>query len=233
MKLKKLLPILILVMLLGLFFYFRLYEYLSFSSLQKHHALLTGWAHNHFLMTSIGFMLCYALAVAISIPGATFFTLAGGLLFGTVVGSIYIIVSATFGAAMVFLAVQHAFAFSLARRAGPFAKKLEAGFQENAFSYLIVLRLVPIFPFWLINIIPALLGMRFKSYVLATLIGVMPGTIIYTSIGSGFSSILKAGEKPDLGIFLEPQIILPLVGLAVLAMLPVAYKHFQKRRRER
>jgi uncharacterized membrane protein YdjX (TVP38/TMEM64 family) len=228
MNIKKLIPLFFLLALLGLFFYFRLYQYLSFTALKDNRATLSAWTQSHFLLASIIYMASYALAVAVSIPGATLLTLTGGFLFGIALGSIYIIFSATLGASLIFLATKTAFANTLRKKAGPFVKKLEAGFQKDAFNYLLVLRLIPLFPFWLINIVPALLNMRFKSYVLATALGIIPGTIVYVAIGNGLGSLFDNNQTPNLGIIFQPQILLPIIGLAVLAIVPVIYKRFKR-----
>jgi uncharacterized membrane protein YdjX (TVP38/TMEM64 family) len=108
---------------------------------------------------------------------------------------------------------------------------MEEGFRRNAFSYLLVLRLVPIFPFWLVNLVPAFCGVSLGTYTLATLIGIVPGSFVYTSIGNGLGALLDRGETPDLMIVFQWDILLPILGLAALALLPVALKRFQARRR--
>jgi uncharacterized membrane protein YdjX (TVP38/TMEM64 family) len=106
---------------------------------------------------------------------------------------------------------------------------MEEGFHENALSYLLVLRLIPIFPFWLINIVPAFLGVALGTYVLGTFIGIIPGSLVFASVGNGLGAVFDAGQTPDLGIIFEPQIIGPILGLAVLALLPIAYRKFRSR----
>lgn len=228
MNIKKRIPLFLLLILLGLFFYFRLYHYLSFNALKEHRAALSTWTQSHFVLASVVYMASYALAVAISIPGAVLLTLTGGLLFGITLGAIYIIISATLGASIIFLAAKTAFADILEKKAGPFVKKLEAGFQKDAFNYLLVLRLIPLFPFWLINIVPALLNMRFKSYVLATALGIIPGTVVYVAIGHGLGSVFDNNQTPNLEIIFQPQILWPIIALAILAIVPVIYKRFRR-----
>ncbi len=115
---------------------------------------------------------------------------------------------------------------ALRARAGPKLRKLEEGFGENAFSYMLVLRLVPIFPFFLVNLAPAFLGVRLGTYVLATFIGIMPGTFVFASLGNGLGAVFDAGREPDLGLIFEPQIIGPILALALLALVPVVYRRF-------
>jgi uncharacterized membrane protein YdjX (TVP38/TMEM64 family) len=226
-KLAKTIPLLLLLVALGLFFYFKLYNTLSFEQLTLHRTELTQWSEAHYTLSVILFMCAYAIAVAVSIPGATLFTLTGGFLFGTLLGSIYVVTSATVGATLVFLAARAAFADTLSKKAGPFVQKMEAGFQKDAFNYLLALRLIPIFPFWLVNIVPGLLNVGLRRYILATFIGIVPGTVVYVSLGSGLGAIFDAGETPNLGIILQPHIIAPLIALAFLSFLPVLYKRYK------
>jgi uncharacterized membrane protein YdjX (TVP38/TMEM64 family) len=157
------------------------------------------------------------------VPGAAILTIAGGFLFGTWVGGLCAVIGATLGATAIFLAARAGLA-GLAHRAGRFVEKLEAGFRADAFNYLLVLRLVPIFPFWLINLVPALVGVRLPTYMLATFLGIVPGTFVYASLGNGLGSLV---EEPDLAIIFKPRLFLPIVGLALLALVPVGYKHWR------
>jgi uncharacterized membrane protein YdjX (TVP38/TMEM64 family) len=130
----------------------------------------------------------------------------------------------------VFLAARTAFYDLFHARAGAALARLEEGFRRDSFSYLLFLRLVPVFPFWLVNIVPALLGMALGPYMLATLIGIIPGAVVYSSVGSGLGMLLDRGEMPNLGIIFEWRILLPLLGLAVLALVPVLYTRLRARK---
>jgi len=162
------------------------------------------------------------------VPGAAILTIAGGLLFGQWYGSVYVVLGATLGAVGVFLIARTALGDALRRRAGPAIQKMEAGFQENALSYLLVLRLIPLFPFFLVNIVPAFLGVKLRTYVVGTLIGIIPGSFVYATVGAGLGSIFERNEEFSLQGVLTPEITAALVGLAALALLPVAYKKFRK-----
>lgn len=230
MTVKKLLhwlPLAFLIIILFLFFYFHCYEYLSLSALQQHRHWLSQWTAQHYLLAVLSYMLIYQLAVAVSIPGAVFLTLIGGFLFGIVAGALYVVCSATLGAIWLFLAVNSALGDWLTQRSSGWVDKMRRGFQENAFNYLLVLRLIPIFPFWVVNIVPAILGVRLRTFFLATLIGIIPGSLVYVTLGNSLGSILDAGQTPNLGIIFAPDIILPLLGLALLSLLPVIYKHWK------
>ena len=142
-------------------------------------------------------------------------------------------VGATLGAVAVFLAARTAFGDVLRRRAGPLLRKLQDGLQQDALSYLLVLRLIPLFPFWLVNIAPAVFGVSLRVYTVATLIGILPATIIYCSVGAGLGALLDEDlDLASLGrIILEPQYILPLLGLALLSLLPIGYRRWKMRRK--
>src|SRR5258708_8090809 len=154
-------------------------------------------------------------------------TLVGGFCFGAGLGATYAVIGATMGATGVFLAAR-AGLYGLAACAGTRAQRLEAGFRADAFNYLLCLRLVPIVPFWLVNLIAGLVGMRVTSYVAATFIGMIPGAFVYASLGSGLGTVM---EHPHFHIWSEPRVLLPLIGFAILALLPVVYKRWRARRR--
>ena len=209
-------------------------EYLSLSALRDYRETLLGWVETYGFLAGLCFIGIYAGVIAFSIPGGLVLTLAAGFLFGTLLAACYVIFGATIGATAIFLAVKTAFGDLLRARAGPFLKKMEAGFRENELTYMLVLRLIPLFPFWLVNIVPGFLGVSLRNYVLGTFLGIIPGTLVFSSVGSGIGRILDeydAGNPPNFtSIILEPQYILPIIGLVVLAMLPLAYKRIRGRK---
>jgi uncharacterized membrane protein YdjX (TVP38/TMEM64 family) len=231
MKSMRWIPLFLLILGLSLAIYFRLYTYLSFASLQKHHAFLAQWTHEHYLLSVCCFIAIYIISVAISIPGAVFLTLISGFLFGLFWGTIYVVFSATIGAMVLFLAINTAFGEWLTQRAGDRIKKMELGFKQHAFNYLLTLRLIPIFPFWLINIAAALLNVSTRTFLTATFIGIIPGSFIYVSIGSGLNHLFDTGQAPNLTIIFTPPILLPLIGLAILSLIPVFYKKNRARKK--
>lgn len=226
--------LLLLLLLLALFLviYFRLYSYLSFESLKQHRQFLSIWTEQHFILASVIFIVIYTVAVAISIPGAIFLTLTGGFLFGLFFGTCYVVLSATMGAILVFLAMKTALRHWVEKFASRFIKQMEKGFQQNAFSYLMVLRLVPLFPFWVVNIVPALLGVPLRIFALTTFLGIIPGSLVYVWVGSGLSYLFESQQTPNLKIIFAPQILLPLLALAVLSLIPVFYTHFIRKNNE-
>jgi uncharacterized membrane protein YdjX (TVP38/TMEM64 family) len=220
---RRLAPAAILLLGLVLFLAFGLERYFSFDMLRRHHAALAAWVVDNTLLAVILFVLAYTLVVAFSLPIAIIITPLGGFLFGVWLGAILSVIGATVGSVAVFLAARYAFHDLFHARAGAALARLEEGFRRDSFNYLLFLRLVPVFPFWLVNIVPALLGMRLWPYSLATLIGIIPAAFVYAGVGAGFGMLLERGEAPDLGLIFEWRILLPLLGLAILALVPVLY----------
>ena len=227
---KRLLPVAVLVIGLGLFFAFDLGHYLSWEALAEYQDWLQGQIAELGLLANLIFIAIYAVVIAFSVPVGTFLTIAGGFLFGIVAGGVSVVFGATIGAVCLFLAARYAFYDVLHAKAGPALLKMEQGFKENALSYLLFLRLVPLFPFWLVNLVPALLGVPMKIYVIATFIGIIPATFIIASVGNGVGEVLAAGETPDVSIIFEPHVLIPILGLALLALIPVFYKAWKARK---
>ncbi len=229
---RRLLPVAILLLGLALFLGFGLERHFSFEALARDHAELTAWVAAHGALAALAFVLAYATAVAFSLPVAGLVTPLSGFLFGVWLGAVLALIGATLGSIAVFLAARTAFYDMFHARAGASLARLEEGFRRDSFSYLLFLRLVPVFPFWLVNIVPALLGMKVGPYALATLIGIIPGSIVFASVGAGFGMLIDRGEIPDLGVIFEPSILLPLLGLAALALVPVIYARIKGRKKQ-
>ena len=223
-------PAVVLVAGLALFFVFDLGRFLSLEALKLHREALQMWVLEYGFLAALVYAAIYALAVSFSVPGATIITIAGGFLFGPWLATIYVVTAATVGATAVFLAAKFALGDFLRERAGSAIERMEAGFRENEVSYMLILRLVPLFPFWLVNLVPAFLGVRTGVYVLCTLVGIIPGSFVYTLVGDGAGAVLDEGGDLDLGIIFEPRFLAPIVGLVVLACIPVIYKRIVKRR---
>lgn len=213
---------------LALFFATGLQRYVTFEALAENRALLLDWAAANRALAALFYILVYIVVVAGSLPGGAVATLAGGFLFGTLVGGTLAVVGATVGATLLFLAARTALGDALRAKAGPSLVRLEAGFCKNALSYLLVLRLVPAFPFFLVNLAPAFLGVSLRVYVIGTFFGILPGTFVFASVGAGLGSVFDRGERPDLGIILSAPVLLPLLALAALALVPVAVARFRK-----
>lgn len=219
---------------LAAFFVLDLGRYVSFESLQSNREMLLEYINQNGFLAALLFGVIYAVVVAFSLPGGAFMTIAGGFLFGLVGGGLIVVVGATVGATVLFLIARTAVGGFLKARAGPFVRKMEDGFRQNALCYLLVLRLIPIFPFWLVNLVPAFIGVSTPTYIVATFFGIIPGTFVYASVGNGLSTLFEAGESTDslLMTIFQPQFLGPLVGLSVLAVLPVVYNLYQRRRKQ-
>lgn len=228
-KIHRWLPLLVLIGLLVLFFSLHLDKYLSFNALRENHALLIAWTQTHYFIAPLIFIVFYTTAVAISIPGAVLLTLTGGFLFGVFWGVLFVVISATLGATILFFAVRTALGDWFAQKASGWIERMCQGFQHNAFSYLVTLRLIPLFPFWAVNIVPAFLNIRAKTFITATFIGIIPGTTVYVMVGNGLSQIFAANQTPNLGIIFELQILGPLLALAVLSLMPVLYQFLTRK----
>jgi uncharacterized membrane protein YdjX (TVP38/TMEM64 family) len=226
---RRLVPLVLLLAAAVAVFASGVYRYLTFDELARHYDTLQAFAAARPVAAPLVFGAIYALAVAVSVPGATLLTLTAGLLFGLVPGVAVVVTAATVGASLVFLVAKTSLGEPLRQRAGGRVARMEAGFREDALSYLLVLRLVPLFPFWLVNLVPAFLGVSLATYALATFLGILPGTAVYVAVGNGVGTVLDAGGRPDLGLIFRPEILGPLVGLALLALVPVAYKRWRRR----
>jgi uncharacterized membrane protein YdjX (TVP38/TMEM64 family) len=229
-SLKRWLPLLAIILAAGLFLALGLQRYLSLDALRANRDWLYWQVTDHLALALGIFVLVYAGVVTLSLPGATILTLAGGCMFGLWLATGVTIFAATLGATLLFLAARTAFADLLRARAAPWLKRLSSGFQENAFSYLLFLRLAPAFPFFVVNLVPAFLGASLRTFIVATFIGIIPGTLVYASVGAGLKSLLFSDQPFSLGHVLTPQILTALIGLALLSLLPVAYKAWRKRR---
>lgn len=226
-RVAKFLPIVVIASATGVFFASGAYRFLSFETLREHYAALEAFVEKRFAFSMLIFAMVYILAVALSLPGASLLSLLGGFLFGTFVGTGVVVVAATIGATIIFIAAKTAFGDTLRARAGGIVKKMEEGFRSNAMSYLLLLRLIPLFPFFVVNVAPALFGVPVRTFFIATLIGIIPGTFAYVSAGNGLGAVLAAGGDLKLtGLLLKPEIITPIVALSLVALLPVVLKAF-------
>lgn len=212
------------------FFAFGLHKYLSFEQLRLHRGELMGFVSSMPVKAVLLFTLAYAVATALSLPGGVILTLAGGFLFGIVEGTAAVVVGATTGATALFLAARSALGDVLKAKAGPWLSRMEAGFKEDALSYLLVLRLIPAFPFFVVNLVPAFLGVPLRTFLVATFLGIIPGTFVFASIGAGLGSIFDRMQEPSLKGALTPEVIVALIGLAVLSLIPVVYKRLKARK---
>ena len=226
--LRRIFPLLAIGAVLALSLYFDLGRHLSFDVLSEHRALLLEWVSAYAVAAPLIFILAYIAVVAFSLPGGLVMTVSGGFLFGALPGGLYSVAGATIGAVALFLVAKTSIGDYLLARAGNSVKKMQAGFAEDALSYMFVLRLVPIFPFFLVNLVPAFLGVPLRVYFIATFFGIIPATFVYALAGSGLGSVLDRGEGITMRGVMTPEVVGALLGLALLSLTPVIYKHFRK-----
>lgn len=229
---KRFLPLVAVAGAMAAAFAFGLDEYLTFDALRDNRALLLDYVAAHGVLAVLLFIAIYATATALSLPGGAALTIAGGFLFGSVAGTAWVVIGATLGATGIFLIARTALGETLRRNAGPHLRKMERGFRENALSYLLVLRLVPLFPFFVVNLMPAFLGVPLRTYVIGTFVGIIPGTAVLATVGAGLGSVFDANESFSPANILTPEAIAGLVGLAILSLVPIVYKKVKARGRQ-
>jgi uncharacterized membrane protein YdjX (TVP38/TMEM64 family) len=227
-KIVRFLPLALIILAIIAFFYFGFYHYFNFATIDKYQQHLISWTANHYFIVVLAYMLLYIAIVAISVPGAALLTVVGGFLFGVLAGVIYVVVSATIGACLLFLAVRTALGQYLAHKAQGWLRRLQEGFQQNAWNYLLFLRLVPLFPFWVVNIVPALLSVPLRVFASATFLGIIPGSLVFVWLGRDLGALLAAGKAPNFSVIFQPMYLIPIVALAVLSLVPVLYQKFKK-----
>jgi len=228
--LKKLIP-LIAIGVVAVAAFFGLKDYLSFEALRDNRDWLLAWRDENYVLAALIYMLIYVAAVAFSIPGALIITLAGGFLFGLFAGTLFTVIGATIGATLIFLAAKYGLGdrlFANLKDGSGRLTKMEAGLREDELSYLFLMRLVPAVPFFVANLAPAFLGVKLRTYIITTFLGIIPGTAVYTWVGSGLGDVFSRGETPDLGIIFQPVVLGPILGLCALSALPIFLKFFRK-----
>ncbi|MEE9389550.1 MAG: TVP38/TMEM64 family protein [Paracoccaceae bacterium] len=222
---------LIAIIIIAIIGFFTLRDYISFDALRDNREALIAFRDANYLTTLLVFICAYIVIVAFSLPGATIATLTGGFLFATFPGALFNILAATTGATLIFLAAKWGLGERLAARmqaSDGAVKKIKDGIDENQWSVLFLMRLVPAIPFFMANLIPALVGVSLWRFVVTTFLGIIPGSVVYTSVGAGLGEVFERGETPNLGIIFEPQILLPILGLSLLAALPIVIKFFRR-----
>lgn len=230
---KRFIPIISLLSIAGFVYVMGWHHYLSFESLKANRDILQFHVQNHYVLSVIVFIGLYIGFISLSLPGAAIMSISAGFLFGTIAGTIVTVTAATAGACVVFLVAQGAFGNTLTKKAGPWVEKMRSGFQENAFVYFLSLRLVPVFPFFIMNLVAAILGMKLRDFALATFIGIIPGGFVYVSVGTGLGSVFDAGDEFSVGSILTPEILIAFTGLGVLSLIPVIVKKIRKKRLEK
>lgn len=204
-------------------------DFLSFEKLRDNRETLIAFRDANYLLSVLAFIVVYVVVTAFSLPGAVILTLSGGFLFGTFPGVFFNALGASLGAAGLFLAVRWGFGAQLSAKIDAsegMVNRIKCGIDENQWSMLFLIRLVPLVPFFVANLIPAFLGVPFRRFFVSTFLGILPGGLVYTSIGAGLGEVFARGETPNLSVLGEPYVYGPLIGLILLALLPMALKTY-------
>jgi uncharacterized membrane protein YdjX (TVP38/TMEM64 family) len=199
-------------------------DHLSLDTLARHREALSAFVAANGVLAALAYVALYVATVAFSLPGALFLTLSGGFLFGAAGGTALTVMGATTGAVLVFLFARRLAGEDALDRLGPKAQQLGEGIRRNAASYLLVLRLVPLFPFFLVNLVPAFVGVRLGTYLLTTAFGILPGTAVFSLAGSGLGDVLAMGGEFDARAVLSTEILAALLGLAALSLAAIPLK---------
>ncbi|HVC61526.1 MAG TPA: VTT domain-containing protein [Acetobacteraceae bacterium] len=226
--LRRILPLAILLAALAALWASGLAGRINWATLGRYQGTLDAWIGRHRIVAPVLYAALYAVVTALSVPEAAVLTVAGGLLFGALLGGAMAVIGATAGALVLFLAARSAFATAMAARGGSRLARIRAELHRNGFSYLLAIRLIPAFPFWLVNLAAALAGMRLLPFAAATFLGIIPATFVFAWIGTGVGAVLAAGSHPRLAVVFSPQFLAPLVALGLLALLPVAWRHWKR-----
>lgn len=250
-NIKKFLPLIVLGALIALVFSMGWHKYLSLSQIAENRELLNGFVQDNYILAILAYMAVYIVVVALSVPGGALLTITGGFLFGWLVGGLTTVIGATIGASVVFLIAKTSLGETLAAKAGPWMAKLSEGFKSDAMNYLLFLRLVPAFPFWLVNLAPALLNVPLTTFVIATFVGIIPGTFAFAFLGAGLDSIIDKQREVyqacldaqpadttettctfsiNPGSLLTPELLAAFVALGVVAIIPVVLKKLRARK---
>lgn len=204
---------------------FGLFEYLSLDTLREQQDVLSNFVAENWLLAGAVYVGIYAAATLFMIPGALWITIAGGLMFGLIGGTIATIIGATLGASLLFFAAKTSVGESLRKMAGSYAEKVSSEFQQSPLSYMFAMRFVPAMPFPVANVVPALLGAKYRDYFISTALGIVPGVIAYTWIGSGLGATFAEGKDPDFST-VAGNLLPAVIALLIVSMIPIVYKKF-------
>ena len=220
---KRWIPLTLLLIAMAGFWLSGVGKELSTDSFFVHKDQIQTYINNHFIMALILYFLLYMGVVALSLPFASFLTMAGGFLFGFLTGTVLVAIAATIGATIIFIIAKGSLGKTLREKAGPLYKKVETKMNDDATSYMLFMRLVPLFPFFLVNIIPALFNVRTRTYTLTTFFGILPGTAVLVNVGQSL------GEVENPADLISLNILISFALLGFFALIPVLYKKIRKR----
>ncbi len=206
-----------------------LFDFLSLETLRNRQEELQAFVASNFALAVLAYLGVYAASTFFMIPGALWITIAGGLLFGLLGGTILTVIGATLGASMLFLAARTSFGESLKKVAGGYVEKIRDEFHQSPLSYMFAMRFIPAMPFPVSNIAPALLGAKFRDYVLTTSLGIVPGVLAYTWIGAGLGTTFSNGEDPDFGSVVQ-NLLPAVIALLLVSLLPIVWKKIHRKK---
>jgi len=226
--LKRFGPLIVIALAVAAVFASGVADHLSLVELKERRDQLQGFVALHPVLSFGLYILIYIAVVSLSLPGALIMTLSGGFLFGPWLGAAAAASGASMGAAVIFLVCRSAIGDSLRGKAGSTIAKIEDGVRRDAFSYILTLRLIPVMPFWLVNLAAGFVDIPLRTFLSATVLGILPGSLVYAGLGSGLGEVFASGQDPNLRVIFEPHVLLPLVGLGLLSLLPVVLRRFRK-----
>jgi uncharacterized membrane protein YdjX (TVP38/TMEM64 family) len=225
---KRFGPLILVALAVAVVFASGLADHLTLVELKARRDQLQGFVALHPVLSFGLYILIYIAVVSLSLPGALVMTLSGGFLFGPWLGAAAASSGASLGAAVIFLVCRSAVGDSLRGKAGSTIAKIEEGVRRDAFSYILTLRLIPVMPFWLVNLAAGFVDIPLRTFLAATVLGILPGSLVYSGLGSGLGEVFASGQEPNLRVIFEPHVLLPLVGLGLLSLLPVVLRRFRK-----
>lgn len=227
---KKWIPLIIIIILMLIAYFSGVTQYLTFENIKENRHLILSYIDQYPFLTLSLFVLLYIVMTALSLPGGALLSIIGGFLFGVPLSTIYVVVGATIGATIIFLAARSAIGDLLKRKAGPFLSKMDTGFQKNTASYLLFLRLIPLVPFWLVNIAPAFFNVKTRTYLWTTFVGIIPGAYVFTQAGNGLGAIFDSGKEFSIETVFNIEVKIALVVLALFALIPIFVKRLRRDR---
>ncbi|MDG2523684.1 VTT domain-containing protein [Caulobacter segnis] len=226
----KIAPALLLAVLAAAVYFSGLWKHLTIEELQARHAYLSAFVDQRPGAAIAIYLSAYIIVVSLSLPAALLLTLSGGFLFGTWLGGLLAVTGATVGSTVIYAACRTAFGGMMQKRAGPTLLRIEEGIKKDAFHYLLTLRLIPAFPLLVINLAAGLVGIRLRTFLSASFLGMAPSSLVYASMGAGLGHLFLQGRPVSLSLLIEPRVVLPLIGLGALAGLSMLYRHLRPRR---
>ena len=230
-RFKNYIPLIIIISLMALFWGFGFNEYLSYEMFDKHRIELTTYVNSHQILAPFVAALIYAIFIALSIPAGFLLTLIVGFLFVQPLSLLIVVVGATLGAVVIFLIAKTALKDFFEKKAKKSLTKMQDGFKKNSTSYMLILRVVPLFPFWLVNVAPAFFKVRLWTYTWTTFIGIIPASFVYTQAGRGIEKLFSSEKPYSIFFFFSTEMIIGISGILILAIIPIIVKNIMRKRK--